>query len=152
MYHSREDSMEEISSYEIDGRHILLKNCELEKNIGEGEIFLDIQTGRQTLLNLIFTSGGENGDQSKMKTTFWGAVKFINGFLDNLHLKFTLFYFGWLFDTVAEVVTPVLFGVMVNQIVYYRNLSLFILEWHLALILIIAIPLTFWINHVIGKR
>ena len=26
----------------------------------------------------------------------------------------------------AEVVTPVLFGVMVNQIVYYRNLSLFI--------------------------
>lgn len=29
---------------------------------------------------------------------------------------------------------------------------LFVLEWHLALILIIAIPLTFWINHVIGKK
>lgn len=29
---------------------------------------------------------------------------------------------------------------------------LFVLEWHLAVILIIAVPLTFWINHVIGKR
>lgn len=29
---------------------------------------------------------------------------------------------------------------------------LFVLEWHLALILIIAVPLTFWINHVIGKK
>ena len=67
------------------------------------------------------------GDQSKTKMTFWGAVKFINGFLDKLHFKLALFYFGWLFDTVAEVVTPVLFGVMVNQIVYYRNLSLFII-------------------------
>ncbi len=65
-------------------------------------------------------------DQAKMKMTFWGAVKFINGFLDKLHFKLALFYFGWLFDTVAEVVTPVLFSVMVNQIVYYRNLSLFI--------------------------
>ena len=65
-------------------------------------------------------------DQAKTKMTFWGAVKFINGFLDKLHFKLALFYFGWLFDTVAEVVTPVLFGVMVNQIVYYRNLSLFI--------------------------
>lgn len=66
------------------------------------------------------------GDQAKTKMTFWGAVKFINRFLDKLHFKLALFYFGWLFDTVAEVVTPVLFGVMVNQIVYYRNLSLFI--------------------------
>lgn len=65
-------------------------------------------------------------DQAKTKMTFWGAVKFINGFLDKLHFKLALFYFGWLFDTVAEVVTPVLFSVMVNQIVYYRNLSLFI--------------------------
>lgn len=29
---------------------------------------------------------------------------------------------------------------------------LFVLEWHLALILIIAVPLTFWVNHVIGKK
>ncbi len=64
MYQSREDSMEEVSSYEIDGRYILLKNHELGKHIREGEIFLDIQTGQQTLLNLIFTSGGENGRSS----------------------------------------------------------------------------------------
>lgn len=56
--------MEEVSSYEIDGKYILMKSHELDKNIREGEIFLDIQTGQQTLLNLIFTSGGENGRSS----------------------------------------------------------------------------------------
>lgn len=61
IYHSREDLMEKISSYEIEDKYILLKNHELEENIGEGEIFLDIQTGQETLLKLIFTSGGENG-------------------------------------------------------------------------------------------
>ena len=64
MYQSRENSMEEVSSYEIDGKYILMKSHELDKNIREGEIFLDIQTGQQTLLNLIFTSGGENGRSS----------------------------------------------------------------------------------------
>lgn len=64
MYQSREDSMEEVSSYEIDGKYILMKIHELDRDIREGEIFLDIQTGQQTLLNLIFTSGGENGRSS----------------------------------------------------------------------------------------
>lgn len=61
MYQSREDSMEEVSSYEIDGKYIFLRNHEPGKHNGEGEIFLDIQTGQETLLKLIFTSGGENG-------------------------------------------------------------------------------------------
>lgn len=29
---------------------------------------------------------------------------------------------------------------------------LFVLEWHLSLILVAAIPVTFWMNHVIGKK
>lgn len=29
---------------------------------------------------------------------------------------------------------------------------LFFLEWHLALILVAAIPVTFWMNHIIGKK
>lgn len=62
----------------------------------------------------------------KDKLTFFGAVRFINQFLYNLHMKLVLFYFGWLFATIAEVVTPVLFGIMINQIVYYRSLRLFL--------------------------
>ena len=29
---------------------------------------------------------------------------------------------------------------------------LFVLEWHLALILVVAMPVTFWLNHVIGEK
>ena len=60
------------------------------------------------------------------KLTFFGAVRFIDQFLYQLHMKLILFYFGWLFETIAEVVTPVIFGIMINQIVYYRNLRLFL--------------------------
>lgn len=57
---------------------------------------------------------------------FFGALRFVNQFLDHMHLQLVLFYFGWLFDTVIGVLSPVLFGVMINQMVYYRNLSVFI--------------------------
>lgn len=57
---------------------------------------------------------------------FFGALKFINQFLDKLHIQLVLFYLGWLFDTVASILSPILFGIMINQMVYYRNLSLFI--------------------------
>ncbi len=60
------------------------------------------------------------------KLNFFSTLSFLNQFLDKLHIQLVFFYFGWLFDTLAEVVAPILFGVMINQIVYYRNLSLFV--------------------------
>lgn len=65
-------------------------------------------------------------ERSSDTLNFFGALKFLNHFLDKLHLQLVLFYFGWLFDTIVGVLSPVLFGIMINQMVYYRNLSLFI--------------------------
>lgn len=64
--------------------------------------------------------------QNKESLTFWGTMMFVNQFLDKLHFQLVLFYLGWLFDTVAGILSPLLFGVMINQMVYYRNLPLFI--------------------------
>lgn len=64
--------------------------------------------------------------QNTDRLSFFGAVKFVNQFLDQMHFQLVLFYLGWLFDTVVGVLSPVLFGVMINQMVYYRNLPLFI--------------------------
>ena len=36
----------------------------------------------------------------KNTLTFFGALKFVNQFLDGLHVQLVLFYLGWLFDTV----------------------------------------------------
>lgn len=65
-------------------------------------------------------------EQAGAALNFWGALKFVNRFLYKLHLQLVLFYFGWLFDTIVGILSPVLFGVMINQMVYYRNLPLFI--------------------------
>lgn len=62
----------------------------------------------------------------KKELNHWTALKFLSQFLDGLRFEFVLFYFGWLFDTLIGIITPVLFGIMINEIVYYRDLPLFI--------------------------
>lgn len=37
-----------------------------------------------------------------------------------------MFYFGWLLDTILSVATPILFGIMIDEIVYYQNIDSFI--------------------------
>lgn len=64
--------------------------------------------------------------KEKYKLNYRTTLKFLNQFLDGLRFEFVLFYFGWLFDTLIGIITPVLFGVMINEIVYYRDLPLFI--------------------------
>ncbi len=56
----------------------------------------------------------------------WGALKFLNQFLDGLKSEFVMFYFGFLLDTIFGIATPVLFGIMIDRIVYYRDLALFL--------------------------
>lgn len=40
--------------------------------------------------------------------------------------QYAIFFFGMLFIRFTEIISPVLFGIMINQIVYYQNVSLFI--------------------------
>lgn len=68
----------------------------------------------------------EKMKEEQTKLNHRTALVFLNRFLDGLRFEFVLFYFGWLFDTLIGILTPVLFGIMINQIVYYRNLPLFI--------------------------
>lgn len=60
------------------------------------------------------------------KMNFWSATKFIYRFMRDMKLQYMLFYVGWLFHTVVVVITPIIFGVMINQIVYYNNIEKFI--------------------------
>lgn len=40
--------------------------------------------------------------------------------------NFLMFYFGWFLDMILTVTMPILFGIMVNEIVYYQNVPTFI--------------------------
>lgn len=60
------------------------------------------------------------------KLNFYSCTRFVFQFMKHLRIQLLMFYLGWLFDTIAGIVSPILFGLMINQIVYYKNLDLFI--------------------------
>lgn len=61
-----------------------------------------------------------------MKLNYFSAVKFLSRYIFKHKKNFIMFYIGWFFDMVLSVSMPVLFGIMVDEIVYYRNLNAFL--------------------------
>lgn len=57
---------------------------------------------------------------------FFTATKFLSKYISKHKQNFVMFYFGWLFDTILSVITPILFGIMIDEIVYYQNLNTFV--------------------------
>ena len=53
------------------------------------------------------------------------AIRFLYPYMKGHLLIFVRFYLGWLFDTILSIVMPILFGIMIDQIVYQNNLTLF---------------------------
>ena len=64
--------------------------------------------------------------EKETKLTFYTTFQYLVRLVPEYKLQYALFYFGWLFQTIVGIVTPIIFGIMINQIVYYRNLDSFI--------------------------
>lgn len=60
------------------------------------------------------------------KLNYIGAIKFLWKYIRKHKSHFIRFYFGWLFDTILSIVMPVLFGIMIDEVVYKQNVPLFI--------------------------
>lgn len=71
-----------------------------------------------------------------VKLHYFSAIKFLSKYIRGHQKHFLMFYMGWLFDSVLTVITPILLGIMIDEIVYYQNLESFI---KLALIFFICI-------------
>jgi len=54
------------------------------------------------------------------------SLKFLKPYLMDKKMVLFLFYFGWLFEICLSIISPIIFSIMINQIVYYSNLKLFI--------------------------
>ncbi|WP_242863919.1 ABC transporter ATP-binding protein [Clostridium tepidiprofundi] len=57
-------------------------------------------------------------------------------FIEGYSLQFIIFFFGWFIIAICEVIVPVIFSIMINQIIYYKNLALFLKISGLFIILI----------------
>ena len=54
------------------------------------------------------------------------AIAFLFQYMKKYISNFIRFYLGWLFDTLLSIVMPILFGIMIDQIVYKQNVPLFL--------------------------
>lgn len=60
------------------------------------------------------------------KLNYFSAVKFLFKYIRRHIKNFIMFYFGWFFDMLLGIVMPILFGIMIDEIVYHQNLDSFL--------------------------
>ncbi len=60
------------------------------------------------------------------KLNYFTAIEFLSKYIGKHKQNFIMFYFGWLFDSALSVTMPILFGIMIDEIVYYQNMDSFI--------------------------
>ncbi len=80
------------------------------------------------------------------KLNYFTAIKFLSKYIKKYKSNFILFYIGWFFETILSIVIPIIFGVMIDEIVYYQNLDTFIkISLIFLMILVFSCVLYFFI-------
>jgi len=64
--------------------------------------------------------------KDKNKLGYFTAINFLSKYIKKHKTNFIMFYFGWFFDMILGIVMPILFGVMIDEIVYHQNLASFL--------------------------
>lgn len=59
------------------------------------------------------------------RLNYRSAIGFLKKYMRGYRRHFMMFYAGWLADSLLAVLLPVLFGIMIDEAVYYRNLHSF---------------------------
>lgn len=60
------------------------------------------------------------------KLNYFSAIRFLSKYIGKYKRNFVMFYFGWFFDMLLGIVMPILFGIMIDEIVYHQNLDSFL--------------------------
>lgn len=68
---------------------------------------------------------GENM-KNKERFSIVDSIRFLSGYILPYGKHFAAFYTGWLFETILSVLLPKLLGIMLDQIVYGRDLEEFL--------------------------
>jgi len=60
------------------------------------------------------------------KLNYFSAIKFLSKYIGRHKRNFVMFYCGWFFDTMLRIIMPILFGIMIDEIVYHQNIDSFL--------------------------
>jgi len=57
---------------------------------------------------------------------YFSAIGFMSKYIGRFKGNFIMFYFGWFFSMLLSVVMPILFGIMIDEIVHHQNVDSFL--------------------------
>lgn len=60
------------------------------------------------------------------KLNYFTAIAFLSKYIRRHKKNFIMFYFGWFFDMLLGIIMPIMFGIMIDEIVYHQNLESFL--------------------------
>ncbi len=60
-----------------------------------------------------------------VKLNYFSTIKFLSKYILKHKQNFIMFYSGWFVDMLLSITIPILFGIMVNEVVYYQDLDTF---------------------------
>lgn len=90
-------------------------------------------------------------DSPNKKLNIISSIKFLGKYLKGHRIRFIAFYIGWLLDSVATIISPIIFGLMINQIVYYENTDLFFkLTVVFVVITLFKCIIYYLVNHILA--
>lgn len=70
------------------------------------------------------------------KLNYFTTIKFLSKYIWAYKKNYIMFAIGWMFDIMLKLFTPIMFAVMIDEIVYYRNTSVY-LQISIALVIMI---------------
>lgn len=78
------------------------------------------------------------GIKMNKKLTYFSTVKFLSKYILAYKKNYIMFAIGWLFDILLSIFTPIMFAVMIDEIVYYQNVPVF-LKISISLVIMILL-------------
>ncbi|TVX93555.1 ABC transporter ATP-binding protein [Paenibacillus agilis] len=84
------------------------------------------------------------------------SIRFLRVYLKNYKISFVLFAIGWMLEGLLQLLLPVLFGVLIDEMVYYKNIDVFldislvIMIFSLFLCTLYFVIYTYF-NQIVGK-
>ena len=62
----------------------------------------------------------------KEKLTYFSCIRFLKKYIDRYKKNFIMFYLGRVFELFLNFLLPVVFGIMIDEVVYYHNFNTFL--------------------------
>ncbi len=86
----------------------------------------------------------------------WDSIQFLRKYLIKYKTSFIMFFLGWFLQGVLQVVLPLLFGILIDEMVYYKDVDTFMKISLLIFVLTVFLSILYFMiyafhNHITNR-